>query len=105
MREREREREGEREIERERERESASAVSLSAEPSKTSCSQAQEGAGIENRKARGTLFYLLSFFFSLSKSVLARILLVISDNNIVVQAKKEIFLLFKMRSLGTLQHI
>lgn len=48
---------------RKRERGSASAVSLSVEPSQTSCSQAQERAGVENRKAGGTLFYLLAFFF------------------------------------------
>ena len=90
---------------RKRERESASAVSLSVEPSKTSSSQAQERAGTENRKAGGTLFYLLAFFFFFSKSILARILLVTSDKNKAVQAKKGTFLLFKMRSLGTLQHI
>lgn len=48
---------------RKRERESASAVSLSVEPSQTLCSQAQERAGVENRKAGGTLFHLLAFFF------------------------------------------
>jgi len=51
---------------RKSERESASTVSLSVEihvASKTSCSQAQERARTENRKAGGTLFYLLAFFF------------------------------------------
>ena len=44
---------------RKSERESASAVSLSVEPSKTSCSQAQERAGTENRKADGSVSFRL----------------------------------------------